>query len=87
MIPARLFPQTAPIVEGRPRQCPQVEDLGLEKGARWWFSTAYKQTRRHKEDFTQLQALDRGNPTYCLSARNIDRDYNGAVMVMVVAAM
>ena len=38
-----------------------------------------------RRDFTQLQALDRVNPTYCLSAHNIEGDYNGAVMAMVVA--
>ena len=36
-----------------------------------------------KARFTQLQALDRGNPTCCLSAHNIDGYYNGAVMAMV----
>ena len=33
-----------------------------------------------KRDFTQLQALDGGNPTCCLSARNIDGDYNGGIV-------
>ena len=38
-------------------------------------------------DFTQLQALDRENPTCCLSAHNIEGDYNGAVMAMVMVAI
>ena len=32
-----------------------------------------------KKGFAQLQALDRGNPTCCLSARNIDGGYNGGL--------